>query len=231
VTWPGNACAATATTRRTSRATPGRRRTGQGSRTRSPTIGGCAFAARPSRSAAAQAVIWTPQADPAVILLTTLPDWLATAAVTLDPRHHRAAPEGGYARDTGEAPGIPLLFLAGTSDGAPLAALVPIGAGDLDRAEEVLRFLRARHGLAAPDSRLTSYRRDRIPRELRAADARAQGATYLEIAAALRGAERVAREPDWRSSTLRSEAIDLVEGGEALIAGGYRKLLRHRRRS
>ena len=65
---------------------------------------------------------------------------------------------------------------------------------------------------------------------MRAVNGRANGATYREIAIALFGPERVAAEP-WKTSSLRDAVIGLVESAGPLINGGYRKLLRHRRRS
>ena len=44
------------------------------------------------------------------------------------------------------------------------------------------------------------------------------------------GVDRVASEP-WKTSALRDATTALVREGLAMIAGGYRTLLRHRRRS
>ncbi|WP_234801475.1 DUF2285 domain-containing protein [Xaviernesmea oryzae] len=142
----------------------------------------------------------------------------------------RDGSEGRFARHRAGQSEIPLLLLPGAASELPLAALVPLGADARDRVDAIFRFQKALQGLPAPDTRLTELRRWRIPRELRAADARAHGATYREIAEALHGPRRVAEEPDWDSSPLRTEAIELVARGRALIAGSYRKLFRHRRR-
>lgn len=176
-------------------------------------------------------MLWTAQADPAVLLLTKPPDWLAGTPPSLDLTDGRDSPEGHYARYARDTADIPLLFLPGTAPDARLAALVPIDGDSLDRIEALARFCRTWLGRPAQDRRLTPFQRRRIPLELRAADAHAEGASYRDIAEAIHGAARVAREDDWRSSALRTEAIDLVKGGKALIADGYRKLLRHRRRS
>ena len=64
---------------------------------------------------------------------------------------------------------------------------------------------------------------------LRAVDGRMNDADYREIAEAIFGVERVAAEP-WKTSALRDAVLDLVKDGFAMIDGGYRKLLRHRRR-
>ncbi|MCY1302836.1 hypothetical protein D9M70_525180 [compost metagenome] len=64
---------------------------------------------------------------------------------------------------------------------------------------------------------------------LQAVDGRANSASYREIASVIYGRERVASEP-WKTSALRDATMDLVKDGLAMIVGGYRNLLRHRRR-
>ena len=65
---------------------------------------------------------------------------------------------------------------------------------------------------------------------LQAVDGSTNGASYREIANIIFGASRIAADP-WKTSALRDSTIDLVKDGLAMIAGGYRKLLRHRRKS
>lgn len=64
---------------------------------------------------------------------------------------------------------------------------------------------------------------------LQAVDGRSEGASYREIADAVFGEARVASDP-WKTSAIRDATIDLVKDGLALVAGGYRQLLRRRRR-
>ena len=61
---------------------------------------------------------------------------------------------------------------------------------------------------------------------LRVADARADGASYRDIAVAMVGEERVRR--DWHDAgrSLHSNVRRLVAGAAAMAAGGYRSLLR-----
>ncbi|WP_342640201.1 DUF2285 domain-containing protein [Rhodoligotrophos ferricapiens] len=109
--------------------------------------------------------------------------------------------------------------------------MVALGADGLDRLEAVGRFWRAVHGRRVPaDARLTAQQRRRLRRMLQAVDGHHKGASYREIAEAIFGPERVADAP-WKTSALRDATIDLVKDGLALIAGGYRSLLRKRRRS
>lgn len=119
--------------------------------------------------------------------------------------------------------------LAGTK--RPLAALVPLDANGLDRLQAVERLLKFLLGRSVPpDSRLTANQRRRARHMLQAVDGRLSGASYREIANVIYGASRVAADP-WKSSSLRDSTIHLVRDGLAMIAGGYRALLRHHRRA
>jgi hypothetical protein len=79
------------------------------------------------------------------------------------------------------------------------------------------------------DARLTKQQRRRLRRMLQAVDGHTEGASYREIAEAIFGSARIA-DTSWKTSALRDVTIDLVKDGLALIAGGYRALLRRRRR-
>lgn len=193
--------------------------------------GGCDFAARPGLPATAQPVLWSPLVDPAILLVTDRPELLPLAPL---PPHgdidaERDSPEGRHALD----PTIPtqLLFLPGTASDEPLAALIPFDDDTPDRIEAVTRAWRAWYGRSVPrDTRMTPDQRRRLRLKLQAADGRTNGASYREIGIAIFGEARVFAEP-WKTSSLRDTVIELVQGGFDLIAGGYLKLLRHRRRS
>ncbi|CAM3245159.1 Uncharacterized conserved protein [Paracoccus aminovorans] len=77
---------------------------------------------------------------------------------------------------------------------------------------------------------MTAQQRRRLKNMLRAVDGRLNDAEYREIAEVIFGVERVSADP-WKTSALRDVVLDLVKDGFAMINGGYRKLLRHRRRS
>lgn len=120
--------------------------------------------------------------------------------------------------------------LAGVAANVPLAALVPLDADGFDRIEAINRLLRALHGQSVPhDRRLTRQQRRRYRHMLQAVDGRMNGASYREIASVIFGVDRIASEP-WKTSALRDAAKSLVKDGFAMIAGGYRVLLRLRRR-
>ncbi|MGF7163566.1 hypothetical protein FHS85_005236 [Rhodoligotrophos appendicifer] len=143
----------------------------------------------------------------------------------------RDAPEGTHLQLAMLSPAIHVIVLASPKVGQPLAAIVPLDADGLDRIAAVDRLWRSLHHLPVPvDVRLTQQQRRRLKLMLRAADGRMNHATYREIADAIFGAARVADDP-WKTSALRDATRDLVRDGLAMIAGGYLKLLRHRRRS
>lgn len=146
---------------------------------------------------------------------------------------HHLAPEGIYALHRAKA--IPLdtqLLLRDAGDlHGPLAAIVLLDDDMLGRIESLTRFWRAIRGRPVPpDTRLTIQQRYRFRLMMRAVDGRINRASYREIAEILFGHDRVASEP-WKTSSLRDTVSELAENGFALIAGGYRRLLRHRRRS
>ena len=114
-------------------------------------------------------------------------------------------------------------------EGEPLAAVVPLGAGGFDRLEAVYRLLAAVHGRAVPpDRRLTRQQRARAHRMLRAFDGFRDGATQQQIAQVIFSLDRLTRD-EWQASSSRHAVMSLLRGARAMIDGGYRKLLRHRR--
>lgn len=127
--------------------------------------------------------------------------------------------------------GIELLFLPGSSPQSPLAVLIPLGDDALGHIEAVTRFWQALRGRpAVKDTRITKQQRRRLRLMLQASDGRDHGASYREIARAIFGDARVAADP-WKTSPLRDTVIGLVASATNMIGGGYRQLLRHRRRS
>ncbi|RWR31909.1 DUF2285 domain-containing protein [Sinirhodobacter populi] len=142
----------------------------------------------------------------------------------------RDDPEGTHAIH-GADPWTQLLLLPGAEPRGPLVALVPLDPEMLGRLEALVRFWRSLDGRTAPpDTRMTAQQRRRLRLMLQAADGRANGASYRDIAIALYGERRVAAEA-WKTSPLRDSVIGLVRGARAVIGGGYLNLLRHRRRS
>lgn len=112
----------------------------------------------------------------------------------------------------------------------PLAVAVPLDRDGLDRLAALDRLLRYLAGYKVPpDQRMTAQQRRRLKVMLRAVDARQHRASQREIAQVLFGVDRIADE-HWQSSPFRDTVRDLLRDGAAMIAGGYLKLLRFRRR-
>lgn len=178
-------------------------------------------------------MFWSVEADTSAVLLTQLPIMLPTAGNLHSALREPAAltdDEGAHMLLSVGNQTIRLVRLAGVSADAPLAALVPLDPEGHDRIEGIDRLLRALLGRPFPDDgRLTPQQKRRQRHMLQATDGRMNGATYREIASVIFSVDRVASEP-WKTSALRDATMALVKDGMAMIAGGYRTLLHHRRR-
>ena len=118
-----------------------------------------------------------------------------------------------------------------SEDRAVAMAVIPLGLEGFDRLEAVYRLLSALHGRAIPpDTRLTRQQRARQRKMLRAFDGHRAGATQQEIAQAILKIGLLDRD-EWQASSARHAIKALLRDARVMIAGGYRKLLRHRRRS
>ena len=192
--------------------------------------GGCDFPADPGLSTLEQPVIWSPLANPAVLMLGATPDFLThlPTALSVDLVDVICGPEGTYGacRDSDSQ----YLILSGTDSDAQPAIVLPLDNDLPDRLEAILRLW---HLLAKKpprrDPRMTPYQRRRFRLMMQTADGNADRATYREIAIAIYGKDRVRAEP-WKTSTLRAAVIALVRSAAGLIDGGYHDLLRRRRK-
>lgn len=196
-------------------------------------IGGCVFAADPSLDARDAAVFWSHDIDPGTVVFTAAPSSpsIEGTALAIDLATARVGSDGLSALLGQGSTAIPVLVPPDAPAGAALVAVVPLGPDAIDRIEAVTRLWRALNNRSVPaDPRLTAQQRRRLRNMVQAVDGHTAGATYREIAAALFGASRVADTP-WKTSALRDVTIDLVKDGLSLVAGGYRSLLRRRRRS
>jgi hypothetical protein len=176
--------------------------------------------------------LWSAEADSSAVLLTHAPTILPTAG-NLFTELRKATPHSDeqgvhfLLKSSGQT--IRLVRLAGVAAEIPLAALVPLDATGHDRIEAIDRLLRALQGRTVPaDRRWTQQQKRRHRHMLQATDGHLNGASYRQIADVIYGIERI-RAEHWKTSALRDSIIGLVEGGLAMIAGGYRQLLRHRR--
>ena len=178
-------------------------------------------------------MFWSAEADTSAVLLTQLPIMLPTAGNLHTGLREPAAlsdDEGAHILLRAGNQTIRLVHLAGVSSGIPLAAVVPLDPEGFDRIVGIDRLLRALLGRRVPDDgRLTRQQKRRQRHMLQATDGWMNGATYREIASVIFGVDRVASEP-WKTSALRDATMAMVKDGMAMIDGGYRTLLRHRRR-
>lgn len=117
------------------------------------------------------------------------------------------------------------------TSGARYAAELPLDSSFEARAHAATRLWRAMNGRAPGPAfhRLSKQRRERLCAALRAVAAHFAGANYRSIAEALFGEKRI---PDraWKTDHLRSRTIRLVKSGLAFVRGGYRELLRAKRK-
>ena len=195
--------------------------------------GVCDFAARPQLSAGEQPIFWSESANTSVLrLVTGIPppgEEAVPLRVFLD-GDVMTTPETLHILLQDKQLGLHVVAPAGSNPDTPLAALVHLGRNGLDRIAALDRLLRYLHGYKVPpDQRMTAQQRRRLKAMLRAADAREHNASQREIARVLFGVERIASE-HWKTSPLRDTVSDLLKDGAVMIAGGYRKLLRFRRR-
>ncbi|MER8372352.1 DUF2285 domain-containing protein [Mesorhizobium sp. M1406] len=178
-------------------------------------------------------MLWSAEFDTSTVLLTHAPDILPAAGnlfSELRETSPRADEQGVHFHLKADSQTVRLVRLPDTPAGTPLAALVPLDANGPDRIEAVERLLRALQGRTVPDDRrLTSQQKRRHRHMLQATDGHLAGASYREIAGVIFGVDRVASEP-WKTSSLRASVIGLVKDGRAMVAGGYRHLLHHRRK-
>ncbi|MGY4752585.1 DUF2285 domain-containing protein [Pannonibacter sp. Q-1] len=108
---------------------------------------------------------------------------------------------------------------------------MPLGLDGFDRLEAIYRLLASLHGrVVPPDTRLTEQQKARARRMLQAFDGRRAGATQQEIAQVIFNSGRLDRD-EWQASSARHAVKSLLRDARAMIAGGYRRLLRHRRPS
>jgi hypothetical protein len=163
---------------------------------------------------------WTLAALPSKLLLIETP-----------PKLHQAAPALDIAKiasDPSDVPAIEINKHHNHAGGGAYSVVIPLDHL-LDVRLAALRQLAARlmgRSLNPDPFALTRARRTRLIQALRALDGRLAGAPYRAIAEALFGG-RAFPERAWKTHDLRDRTIRLVRYGEALMRGGYRRLLLH----
>jgi hypothetical protein len=115
--------------------------------------------------------------------------------------------------------------------GAAQAIELPIDSSFELRAQAAQSLWRALSGRfpCRPLADHAPHRHQRMALVLRALDGRNEGKTYRAIAEGLFGKKKIP-ERAWKTHDLRNRTIRLVQRGLALMRGGYRELLRARRK-
>ena len=186
----------------------------------------------PDRSASETAIFWRPEFVASVLQIEAAPPVFRTARrlehldltnATLHVQHG-----SGRAVVLPDPDGDHHLVVAAIDPTQPLALLLPLDDSFHIRAEAALRFHRRLFGRATgPPPRaltLTPRHRLRLTRMVRALDGRSSGATYREIAAVLFESHRQSAT-EWKTSSIRAQTIRLVKDGQAMMRGGYLRLL------
>ena len=196
-----------------------------------PPNGGCDFVADPRNSALIQPIFWTPQVDPAAIILTTGPAPAGPPFTAEDVHAHvilqydEALVRLEMRRESFD------VALTALSSRQALAALLIIDDLLPDRLTALARFWAAIKNRRAPaDPRVTPQRQRRARLMLRVVDARVAGASYRQIAAQL-FPNLKHDSATWVENPVRETTVRLARDGLAFVRGGYRKILRLPRRS
>ncbi|MBN9567015.1 MAG: DUF2285 domain-containing protein [Alphaproteobacteria bacterium] len=196
-----------------------------------PSNGGYDFLANPHYSALIQPIFWTPQTDPATVLLTGGPtpagaisvrvdDLYASAVLKHDADLVRLAVQGNSYD----------VAISDAGDARPLGAFVMFDELTPDRLTAIERLWLATSGKRVPpDPRITPQRRRRACQMLRAVDARQGGAAYRVVAQHLFPRHET-DAASWVGDPIREITIRLARDGTKLVLGGYRSLLRRPRR-
>lgn len=197
--------------------------------------GVCDFPVDPLQAPPDAPVLWSPQEDTSVVILASAPEVLLSDGddrSTLPSISSHIDAEGAHGLyDLGNSQTLQVLRLDIAPADAPLAALVPLGVTGFDRLQAIERLLAALQGRVVPsDKRLTRQQRARARRMLQAFDGARDGATQQEIAEVIFRIGRITRD-EWQVSSSRYAVMSLLRDARAMIAGGYRDLLRHRHRS
>lgn len=204
-----------------------------------PRRGACTFAERADRCAQDAFILWQAELDPSVLAVTAEPvdrnciDRFELGRLQLPARVLITADRQRLSISDGSRR-IRLDVAAGTLLEGPvrlrykLAGFAGVEAKllTLRRLLALVRLGRFPRGLDPPDPRVTRW-----IMMLRAHDLSAAGATQREIGSHLFGAARVAS--DWRgpSDSLRLQVRRLLRFGDAMVGGGYLRLLRGGSRS
>lgn len=191
--------------------------------------GGCDFALNPRLAAPEANVVWLLSVDPRVVqLLADTPESISMTLGNPGVRLDRIADDGRHLLLGDDHHGATAVIQPGTDATNPLMAMMPLDRDLPLRVDALLRLWRilTGHSPGKNQPELTPARSRRLAQALRAVDARGAGATRREIAEAVFGANAVPDGVAFDDHHLKSRTGRLIRDGLAMIAGGYRKLLK-----
>jgi hypothetical protein len=210
----------------------------QRARPATPSPGGCTLAEHPDLQAPEARIIWHADFDPGTLGVVAVPadpsdpdsiridriaPWL-TIAIDEIGREHAVLSDGWHHIrldiEEGCLAGQDAVLLQYRVHGLASAETVLL---PLRRFLDLCRHRRFARSLFPRDSRI-----DRGIEMLRVHDAIGQGASQREIGAALFGDERVGRDWNVGSDSLRSRIRRLISDARSMAHGGYRHLMRHK---
>jgi hypothetical protein len=181
-------------------------------------------------------VFWAPEVLPTVLSLSASSSQASGQPIALDltrlsPDELRQNADGWHAvlRFRGATHRVWMKELPAA--GASQAIELPLDASFELRAQAARSLWRTLSGRSPslPPSGFSKQRRRRFALVLRALDGSNEGKNYRAIAEGLFGKERVPQHA-WKTDDLRNRTIRLVQRGLALMRGGYRELLRPKRK-
>lgn len=195
--------------------------------------GACNFPVAPHLRATETPVFWLPSIDTGSVVLAPQPPPLGKSAgqVSLAGKIDLQAEDGTHVLKTlGDGQRLHLVLPHDVNRHSAPVAVVPLDLQGFDRLDAVARLLAFLHGRRPhPDTRLTSQQRARAKRMLQAFDGRQEGATQQTIAEIIFRTGKLSRD-EWQAASARHAVMSLLRSARTMISGGYRNLLRHRRR-
>ncbi|QUD90422.1 DUF2285 domain-containing protein [Phenylobacterium montanum] len=151
----------------------------------------------------------------------------ALRLASLAPLDDRIAADGRYLTFGERSDPVVAVAPAGLAASQPIAVVIALDDHFTVRLASAARLWRAltARSAAGPKDGLTELQRQRLVLMLRALDARASGARRRDIAAALFGRSAVPPGAAFDDHHLKSRTARLIRDGQAMVAGGYRRLL------
>ncbi len=191
--------------------------------------GGCDFVADPDLPSGAQPVFWSPDLNPAVLVIAAAPQTGVAGSTPWPPNIRvvaRQSEDGEHIAVEFSGAWVQTWAPQPLPPGSTVAVVLPLDELLEQRTRAALRLWRGLHrpSLGQDPVILPFQHRERLRLMIRALDAHLDRASYRQIAEALFGQDAVSDQP-WKTSNVRQRVIRLVQAGTKLMRGGYRDLL------